>query len=99
MPVQRLFPHAIAGEEQTFAPFVPKSNRKHSIEPMQCFVAPLLVGVHDHFRIALRSETVPSALQLIAQLLKIVDLAVEHDNDGAILIAYGLLPASDVYNR
>ena len=45
-----------------------------------------LVKVHEHFRVAARRETVSRGRKLPAQLMVIVDLAVEHDGDGSVLV-------------
>ena len=51
-----------------------------------------LVKVDEDFGVALRPEAVALRLQLGLQGLEVVDLAVEHHLDGAILVAEGLAP-------
>ena len=46
----------------------------------------LLREVRDHLRVPLRAEAVPGALELDAELTEVVDLAVEDDSDGPVLV-------------
>ena len=92
MPVQRLLAHAIARQQQPLAPRIPQRERKHAMQPQQRIVAPLLVGMNDHLGVAAGRETVAAAHQFLAQLAKVVDLAVEYQLDRAILIVIGWSP-------
>ena len=49
--------------------------------------------------VALGPESMPPAFELAAQLLIVVDLAVEDDLDRAILVADGLIAAVQVDDR
>ena len=51
------------------------------------------------FSIAVGVELVPQLLQLLAQLAIVVDLAVENDPGGTVLIANWLVPAFQINDR
>src|SRR5207302_4655705 len=46
--------------------------------------------MNDRFGVALRPEAMPPGDEAAAQFLKVVDLAVEHDADGAVLVGHRL---------
>ena len=50
----------------------------------------------DRFRVAVRDELVAQRLKLGAQLLEVVNLAVERDRDGAVGVLHGLAGALEV---
>ena len=52
--------------------------------------------MHDDLGVRAGGEAVAPALQVGAQLLKIVDLAVEDDGHRAVLVADGLRPSLEV---
>ena len=56
----------------------------------------LLVEVGDHLGVALRGEAVARALQALAQLAVVVDLAVEDDRDRAVLVEDRLVAGREV---
>ena len=58
--------------------------------------AVLLVEVDDHLGVALRGERWPRALQLRAQLAVVVDLAVQDDDDRAVLVEDRLVAGLEV---
>src|SRR4029434_10662662 len=98
MPIQRLLTHAVAGKKQSLLRLVPHSNGEHAVKMVQCFVAPLLVTVNDHFRIALGPETMAEIFQLDTQLAEIINLTIENDDYGTILVADWLSTTGDVDN-
>src|SRR5207237_2718153 len=53
----------------------------------------------DHFRVRLGLEAVPASKQLLTQFDVIVDLTVEDDPDGAVLVAQRLVPTAQVDDR
>ena len=59
----------------------------------------LLVEVDEHLGVALRRELVPGALEPLAQLAVVVDLAVVDDLDAAVLVADRLVAAREVDDR
>ncbi len=54
-------------------------KRSHAV------VAPLLVRAEDHLGVGLRAEAVPARLELAAQLAVVVDLAVVHEPQRAVV--------------
>src|SRR5687767_4593735 len=59
-------------------------------------VAPLLVGVNDRFGVGPGPVGVPGGLQLFPDCLVVVDLAVEHDPDRAVLVRERLMPGGEI---
>ena len=87
---QRLDPEAIAGEEQSPATLVVQGEGEDAPQPRQHALAALLVEMHQHFRVGGALEAVAAALQLRRERPVVVDLAVEHDVDGAVLVGHRL---------
>ena len=56
----------------------------------------LLVEVGDHLGVALGREAVPRRSSVAAQLAIVVDLAVEDDDDGAVLVVDRLIARLEV---
>src|SRR5262245_62271815 len=74
---ERLFADAISRQKEPTTTLIPDSEGEHSAQSGQTTFAPLLIGVDDRFRIRARAETVAQAFKLAAEMLKVVDLAVE----------------------
>src|SRR4051812_20349260 len=55
--------------------------------------------MHDHLGIAAGCEVVARARQLLAQLTKVIDLAVKDQLDHAILVGHRLVAAGQIDNR
>ena len=55
--------------------------------------------MHDHLGVRLRPEAVPASFQLGAELAVVVDLAVEDELDGAVLVPDRLVPRLEVDDR
>src|SRR5690349_8696569 len=88
---ERLLPQMIGGQEHAPAALVPEGEGKHPAQAANHVTAPLLITVHNHFSVSVRTKLMASRYQFGAQLLEVVDLAVEGDPDGLILIAHGLM--------
>src|SRR6266540_3811402 len=73
------FADAVPRQEEPPPPPIPDSEGEHSAQPGQTIDTPLLVGADDRFRIRARAEAVAQALKLSAEMLEVVDLAVECD--------------------
>ena len=94
--VERLDADPIAREEEAPGAGVPDREREHAAEALDARVSPLLVAVHDDFRVGVRPEPVPAALELGAQRRKVVDLAVEDDPHRVVFVRQRLLAGGDV---
>ena len=79
--VQQLDAHRVAGKEHPLAPYVPDRQAKHAVQPVQNFVAPLLISVDNDFCVRFRRENVSVAFQFFLQFGKVIDLAIENNPD------------------
>ena len=89
----------VARQQHALPAAVVNGESKHAVEPVGHVESVGFVGMHDHFRVALRLEHVAKRLQLGAQLAVVVDLAVEDDTDRAVLVEDRLVPAGQVDDR
>src|SRR5688572_6019285 len=96
--MERLDAEPVAREEQRLAVLVPQRESEHAAEALDARGTPRFPGVHDRLGVALGMEHVPEARKLRNDGLKVVNLAVEHHNDGAILVVERLLASSQVDN-
>ncbi len=87
---QRLLAGPIARDRQATVALVPDRQREHPVELVDGVGALLLVQVDDRFRVALRSEPVAARDETRAQILEVVDLAVEDEPDRAVLVGHRL---------
>src|SRR5207247_1626349 len=69
---------------------VPDGEGEHPAQALGERVAPLLVPVDQDFGVAAGAEDVAPGDQLLAQPEVVVDLAVEGDGDGAVLVLHRL---------
>ena len=88
--VERLDADAVAGEQQPPAHGVVQGEAEHAAQVVDHVDPVFLVAVQDHLGIGVAAEAVPFCLELGAQFLKIVDLAVEHQADGVVLVEHRL---------
>ena len=90
----------VPGAEKALVLFVPQGKRKHAPQPGQHPLAPLLVAVQQHLGVrVVGGKHVPRLCQFPPQLHKIIDLAVEHNGQGLILVEHGLGAARKVDDR
>ena len=75
---------------------VPDGEGEHATQSLHRGRACLLVQVHDGFGVGGRPEPVPAPRQVRAQLAIVVDLAVEDDDLGAVLVRDRLAPSFQV---
>src|ERR1700674_1465521 len=61
-------------------------------------LSPFLVGVHDYFGITASAKAVALALELDAQLRKIIYLAVEDNSDIARFVVNGLMASGKIHD-
>src|SRR6476660_3495767 len=94
--VERLNADATPSEKQGFRSRVPDGQSEHTPETRNGAAAPLFVGMHDRLGVAVRVERVTRPLEIGAQLLKVVDLAVEHDPDGAVFVVNRLMAGGEI---
>src|SRR5206468_1446476 len=96
---EKLEPKEISGEEQALPGSVPNNDGKHAIEMIENVVTPLLVAVHDHFRVAARLEGVTERFELAAELREVVDFAIENDPHRRLAVRHRLMSARQVDDR
>ena len=97
--VERLDPVAVAREHEPPTLGVPESDGEHPPEPVREALAVLLVEVDEHLRVSVRREPVPCALEVVAQLAVVVDLAVLDDGDPPVLVRDRLVAGGEVDDR
>ena len=90
--VERLLSRPVPGRHQRARSRVPKRQGEHAVEALDEGRAPLLVGVHRDLDVAGAREGVSGRDELGAKHPVVVDLAVAHQVDGAVL-ARERLPA------
>ncbi len=83
---ERLLPNPVSREEQRPRAAIPDREREHPAKVLKAVRALLLVEVDDDFRVGVGAELVPLRDERRAQFLEIVNLAVEDDPDGAVLV-------------
>src|SRR5437762_3196671 len=96
---QRLFADAIAGVEQLLRALVPDRKHEHATQMFWTITTVAVPRVHYRFCIAVGVENVAELFQFLAQLAIVVDLAVEDDPRGVILIVDWLLAALQIDDR
>ena len=93
---QRFFAEPVAGEKHFPADAVIDGECEHSGQFCGASGAVFLVKVNDDFRIAAGFKNMPMLFQAAAQLLAIVDFAVEYDLDAAVFVAERLMPLGQI---
>src|SRR5690606_842959 len=96
---ERLHAQPVSREKQALLATVPERERKHAPKAFETGLAPLLPSMHDYFRVAVRFESVAKPDELLHQFLEVVDLTVEHDGNGPILVEKRLMPAGKIDDR
>src|SRR5262249_14249776 len=71
----------------------------HAAQPFDEAFAFFLIQMDKHLGIAVGSETMPLGLEIGTERLEVVDLAVEDDLDGAVLVADRLIASGQVDDR
>ena len=77
---------------------VPKGNSEHTVEALQCVIAPLFVGVHDDLSVAVGSEAVAGLQELSPQLPEVIDFTIEGHYDVTIFVGDRLSAPCQVNN-
>src|SRR5439155_18096839 len=78
---QRLLPCPVAGQYEPARAIVPEADGEHAVEPFDEFGAVILVQVDDRFGVAVGTGPVAARLEVGAEGLEVVDLAVENGPD------------------
>jgi hypothetical protein len=97
--VERLDPEAVAREHEPLPRRVPERDCEHAAQPSREVEAPLLVAVDEHLGVAVRREAMAVALEPVAQLGVVVDLAVLDDVDRLVLVRERLVAGVEVDDR
>jgi len=96
---QRLHPERVADQEQRPARPVEQREREDSVEPGREPDPLVLVEMGQDLGVAVGGQPVAAGQDGLAQLRVVVDLAVVHDDHGAVLVRHRLGPARHVLDR
>ena len=88
--VERLDAKDIAGAKELVLLLVPDDEGVHTAQAIEYGLAPLFVAVQEALGVGAAVELIALGLELGAKLLEVVDLAVEDDDDAAVLVGHGL---------
>ena len=94
--VERLDPEPVARQDERLGGGVPDCVGEHTAQPIDAGGALLLIEVQHCLRIARRAERVSAGDEAVAELPVIVDLAVENDRLGAVLIEDRLVATAQI---
>ena len=94
--IQRLHSQMIARQKERLGAGIPQRKRKHAAQPRNHAFAPRLPAGEEHLGVALRVEDPARSGELLAQRVKIVDFAVEHDGMRPVRARHRLGTAGDV---
>ena len=96
--VEGLLPGAVAREDEDRPRPIEEREREHPVQARGQVRrrARLFVEVDDRLGVAPGGEEVPAPRQVVAQVLKVVDLAVLDDRDASILVPDRLPSSADV---
>jgi hypothetical protein len=98
--VERLDPVPVAGDRQLTLPLVPDRAGEHAVQPAEQPVLPLLPAMHQNLGVrVVRRKDMAGGLELLSELAVIVDLAVEDDPYGAVLVAHRLVARDKIDDR
>src|SRR5205823_4518683 len=92
-------PQPIATEEQAPAASIPQREGEHAVERIDEVGAAIFVEVDQTLGVGVGGKDVAARHQLSAQLAIIVNLAVEDELDGSVLVGDGLAAAVEVDDR
>src|SRR5260221_12229874 len=85
---ERLFAEAVARHEEVVAARVPDRKREHPAQALDAALAPMLVRAQQHLGVGIEREAAAERLGLASQLAKVVDLAVERQDQARALGAH-----------
>ncbi len=90
---ERLFAEAVARHEEVLAARVPDRKREHPAQALDAALAPMLVRAQQHLGVGIEREAAAERLELASQLAKVVDLAVERQDQAGVVGAHRLARA------
>lgn len=93
---QRPHAHAVARQQEAPGAAVPQGEGEVAVERAHAVRAHFLVGADDHLGIRLGLEPVAARHEIAPQFQIVEDLAVERDDDAAVVVGHGLAAAGDV---
>ena len=96
---ERLLAQTVARREQLLTTAVVDGEGEHALETVDAGRAELLVGVENDFGVARGPEPMASGLEQRPQRAVVVDLAVEDDPAGLVLVGHRLMPAGAIDDR
>ena len=85
-----LMPEPVAGERDHARFAVGDREREHALEPLDAARAPFVKRLDDHLAVGGGEEPVARGLQFVAQLLVVVDAAVEHQRQPEVAVHHRL---------
>lgn len=89
--VEGLDAKRVAGEHDAPLARVPDREGEHPVEAVDHGGAEVFVEVDEHLGVGVRAEGV-APFEFAAERAEVVDLAVEGDPDGPVLVGHGLVP-------
>jgi hypothetical protein len=93
---QRLLAQPVTRQQELAPPCVPERQREHAAQLGEQTDAVVLPEVHEHLDVRARPEPMPRGLETLSQLDEVVDLPVEDDVNGAVLVVHGLVAGVQV---
>src|SRR6266540_7053143 len=94
--VQGLDPEPVAGDEERPSLPVPQREGEHPAQPMDAIFPELLVQVNDDFSVGTAVKCVAPLEQLLRKRAAVVDLPIEDDLKGSVLIVDRLLSGLEI---
>ena len=91
--VQRLDAEAVAGEHDAPAALLDQREGEHALEAVEHALAPRRPAVQQHLGVGGRAEARATRLELGAQLVVVVDAAVEGDGEAEVVVDHRLRAA------
>ncbi len=86
MIVERLLTTAIPAKECLASARIVQRKREHPVELLHAIFSPFLIGVNDNFSVRARAEGMSLLDELIVKFDVIIDLSVETNRQGTVLI-------------
>jgi len=94
--VERFDSETVSGQAELVPPPVPNGEGEHPIEPPQTLGTLLGPQTKHDLHITGGTEAVPPRLEVLPQIAEVVNLAVEHDGQGSLLVNDRLFTSLEV---